>query len=108
MTKEDRLVEAFAGIGLTLQPGLDTSAEGQYAVYTYDTDGSIYGDDHVILEFRSWIIVFVAPLATDQRVKRQQIRSTIEDLFEVLPSEEDATGDTGGQKFIYTFETLEV
>ena len=106
--KEDQLVEAFAAIGLTLQPGLDTTSEGRYAVYAYDTEGSLYGDDCIGIEYRSWVVVFVAPLAVDERSTRQQIRQIIEELFGVRPSEEDATGDTGGQKFLYAFETIEV
>ena len=103
---EDRLAEAFEALGIPLQPGLDTTAEGTYAVYAYDTNSALHGDDTACLEDRAWSLVFVAPLGVDQRAVREQIRGTIRDLFGVLPSEEDVTGGAGGQQYLYEFETI--
>lgn len=105
MTLEDQLVERFALLGLMLQPGLDTTADGTYLVYRYDRDGALYGDDGPCLEHRQWVIVFVCPAAEDHRDDRAMIRQTVKDLFGILPPEDDAT-DGRQQKYIYTFETF--
>ena len=105
MILEDHLVEQFAQLGLQLQPGLDTTADGTYLVYRYDSDGALFGDDGPCLDHRQWVIIFVCPAAEDHREDRAIIRQTIQKLFGVLPSEDDAT-DGSKQKYIYNFETF--
>ena len=105
MTYEDLLVEGFTDLGLHIEPGLDTSADAEYVVYGYDSDGTLYGDDGPCLDLRRWTIVYVAPVAKDRRTIRLKIRELIQRIAGVWPSEEDAT-DVAGQHFIYEFETF--
>ncbi|MGM9669722.1 MAG: hypothetical protein ACI3VZ_08220 [Faecousia sp.] len=105
MTYEDRFSEAFLDMGLPIQPGLDTTAESEYVVYGYDSDGTLYGDDGPCLEYRRWTVVYVAPVAYDRRALRRKIREVIQTITGVWPSEDDAT-DGAGQRYIYEFETF--
>lgn len=105
MSYEDRFVEAFGSLGLSIQPGLDTTAEPEYIVYGFDSAGTLFGDDGPCLEYRKWSIVYVAPVACDRREMRRCIRSLIQDITGVWPSEDDAT-DGSGQRYIYEFETV--
>ena len=102
---EDVLAKRFAELGLTFEPGLDTTVSGEYLAYYYDSDGTLFGDDGPCLEHRNWAVVYVAPIAHDRREMRQLIRRTIQDVTGVWPSEDDAT-DGNGQRFIYEFETF--
>lgn len=105
MTYEEQLVSGFAALGLSIEPGLDTSAETEYVVYGYDSEGTLYGDDGPCLEYRRWTIVYVAPISYDRREERMKIRELIQSITGVWPSEEDAT-DGNGQRYIYEFETF--
>ena len=105
MSIERKLELAFEELGLSLQPGLDTTASGEYMAYYYDSDGVLYGDDGPCLDHRTWTIVYAAPLAHDRREVRQAIRKAIQDITGIWPSEDDAT-DVNGQRFIYEFETV--
>lgn len=105
MNIEDRLEKEFWLLGLTFQPGLDTTAAAEYLAYYYDSDGTLFGDDAPCLEHRNWTIVYFAPLAHDRREMRQMIRRIIQDVTGVWPSEDDAT-DANGQRFVYEFETF--
>lgn len=105
MTYEDRFAEAFCAMGLPIQPGLDTTADPEYVIYGYDSDGTLYGDDGPCLEYRRWTVVYVAPVAYDRREQRRNIRDLIRRITGVWPGEEDAT-DGNGQRYIYEFETF--
>ena len=105
MNIEDILAKQVAALGLSFQPGLDTTAEGEYMAYYFDSDGTLFGDDAPCLEHRNWTVVYVAPIAHDRREMRQLIRRTIQDVAGVWPSEDDAT-DGSGQRFVYEFETF--
>ena len=105
MTYDDRFYDAFLELGLSIQPGLGTTAESEYVVYGYDSDGTLYGDDGPCLEHRRWTIVYVAPIACDRREMRRAIRGLIQRIAGVWPSEDDAT-DGSGQRFIYGFDTF--
>lgn len=107
MTYEDKFEEAFGQLGLSIQPGLDTTADPEYVVYGYDSDGTLFGDDEPCLDHRRWTIVYVAPVAYDRRETRRLIRSVIQQITGVWPSEDDAT-DGNGQRYIYEFETFGV
>lgn len=105
MNIEDILAKQFAALGLSFQPGLDTTAEGEYMAYYFDSDGTLFGDDGPCLDHRNWTIIFVAPLAQDRRETRQAIRRIIQSVTGAWPSEDDAT-DGSGQRFVYEFETF--
>lgn len=105
MSIEDTLELRFEKLGLSFQPGLDTTAAEEYLAYYFNSDGTLFGDDGPCLEHRNWTIVYVAPLALDRREMRQTIRRTIQDVAGVWPSEDDAT-DGNGQRFVYEFETF--
>lgn len=105
MRTEDTLEMRFAELGLSFQPGLDTTVSGEYLAYYYNSDGTLFGDDGPCLEHRNWTIIYVAPLAHDRREMRQKIRAIIQAVTGVWPSEEDAT-DASGQRYAYEFETF--
>lgn len=105
MSYEELFEKGFWKLGLQIQPGLDTTAEGEYVVYGYDSGGVLYGDDGPCLDHRRWTVVYVAPVAYDRRTMRQNIRNLIQQITGAWPSEDDAT-DGNGQRFIYEFETF--
>ena len=105
MSIESKLETAFEALGLSLQPGLDTTAAGEYMAYYYDSDGVLYGDDGPCLDHKNWTVVYVAPLACDRREIRQAIRRAIQTVTGIWSSEDDAT-DGNGQRFVYDFETF--
>ena len=105
MSIEDALAKRFAELGLTFEPGLDTTVAGEYLTYYYDSDGTLFGDDAPCLEHRNWTVVYVAPIGHDRRETRQNIRGSIQAVTGVWPSEDDAT-DGNGQHFLYEFETF--
>lgn len=105
MTYDERLCRSIERLGLSIEPGLDTSAEGEYVVYTYSRSGTLWGDDAPCLEQRFWTVVYVAPVSCDRLETRFRIMQTIMDIFEVWPREDDATDDNG-QRWVYEFSTI--
>ncbi len=105
MRLEDRLAAGLEALGLTVEPGLDTTAGKEYACYSFDTQEAMAGDDHTCLEFRQWDVFYVAPLGLDRREMRGKIRDLIQQLFGILPSEEDLTDNQFGQQYLYEFYT---
>lgn len=102
---EEELYAALTALGLHVEPSLDTSAGSEYIVYSYDSSGSLYGDDTPCIDYRRWDVVYVAPIGQDRRQLRNQIRETILKLFGVWATEEDVS-DAAGQRYLYTFETI--
>lgn len=105
MTHDERLCRGIEKLGLRIEPGLDTSAEGEYVVYAYSRNGALWGDDAPCLEQRFWTVVYVAPTSCDRLEMRIRIMQTILSLFEVWPHEDDATDETG-QRWVYEFSTI--
>lgn len=105
MTYDERLCRGIEELGLTIEPGLDTSAEEEYVVYTCSRSGTLWGDDAPCLEQRFWTVVYVAPVACDRLVQRIRIMQTILSIFGAWPTEDDAT-DEAGQRWVYEFSTI--
>ena len=106
MKQGDALCQALEGLGLSVQPGLDTSAGKAYVVYSFDTEAALPGDDMICIEQRRWSVFFVGPIGQDLRSLRNQIREVIQQLFGILPPEEDLTDNQYGQQYLYEFETI--
>lgn len=107
MTPDEKLRQAIEALGLHIEPGLDTSAKPEYCAFTYDSSGTLYGDDGPCLDYRRWTLCYVAPVAQNRLAMRQRIRKAIQSVFGVWPSEEDETGNSG-QRYLYYFETIGV
>lgn len=105
MNYDEKLCRAVEALGLRIEPGLDTSAEGEYLVYSYTRNGTLYGDDAPCLEQRQWTVVYVAPLTQDRLDIRMQIMQAIFSVFEAWPSEDDYA-DEYGQRWVYSFGTI--
>lgn len=105
MTLDDKLVSGIAGLGIRIEPNLDTSTEPEYLVYSYTSQGTMFGDDAPCLDYRRWTLAYIAPIGTNRIAIRRSIRETIQELFGVWPSEEDCS-DVSGQRYVYDFETI--
>lgn len=102
---ETLLYNALTGLGLHVEPSMDTSAQDEYVVYAYDSEGTLYGDDVPCLDYRRWDLIYRAPVGANRLQMRKNIRYAILDIFGVWPSEDDAS-DATGQKYLYSFETI--
>lgn len=105
MTRDATFLDRIEGLGLHVEPSLDTSASGEYVVVMYNSDGTLYGDDRPCLEMRNWQVVYVAPVGYDRTDIRSRLRWLILDIYGVWPSEEDVS-DANGQRFLYDFLTF--
>lgn len=105
MTYDDKLCLAVEKLGLHIEPGIDTSAEGEYVVYSYTRNGTLWGDDAPCLDQRRWTVVYVAPLGYDRRKERLAIMQAIFSIFSAWPDEDDYT-DENGQRWVYEFDTI--
>ncbi|MBR2047131.1 MAG: hypothetical protein IJ960_00895 [Oscillospiraceae bacterium] len=105
MTYDEKLCRAVEKLGLTIEPGLDTSAGGEYVVYSYTRGGELWGDDAPCIEHRHWTMIYVAPLTMDRAQLRLELIQTIFDLFEAWPSE-DPYSDAEVQRWVYQFDTI--
>ena len=105
MTYDERLCQGIESLGLHIEPGLDTSAEGEYAAYSYARNGTLWGDDAPCLEQRFWTVVYVAPVGYDRMEIRTRIMQTILGIFGAWPREEDYS-DINGQRWVYEFSTI--
>lgn len=105
MTYEDKLCKAVETLGIHIEPGVDTSAQGEYAVYSYTSNGGLWGDDGPCIDHRHWLVIYVAPLGCDRLENRRQLRTTIFTLFDAWPDEDDYS-DADGQRWSYEFETI--
>ena len=102
MTYDERLCRAVEELGLPIEPGLDTSLEAEYAVYSYSRSGTLWGDDAPCLEQRNWNVWYGAPASCDRLEMRMKIMQMIFSIFGVWPREEDYT-DENGQRWLYEF-----
>lgn len=105
MTYDEKLCRGIEELGLSIEPGLDTTAEGEYVAYSYTRSGALYGDDAPCLEQRSWSVVYVAPLHCDRLEMRMAIVRLIFSIFGDWPTEDDYT-DENGQRWAYQFTTI--
>lgn len=105
MTYDAQLCEAITALGLPIEPNLDTSTETEYLVYSYTSEGVLYGDDTPCLDRRQWALVYVAPIGFNKIATRHSIREAVFNIFGDWPIEEDDS-DASGQRYIYTFETI--
>lgn len=105
MTFDERLCRGFDELGLPVEPGLDTSLEPEYVVYSYTRNGALWGDDGPCLEQRNWSVVYCAPIACDRLETRQKIMQMIFSIFGTWPREDDAT-DAACQRWVYSFDTM--
>lgn len=105
MTYDEALCEKVDELGLSIEPGVDTTAGGEYVAYSYTRSGTLFGDDAPCLEQRNWSLVYVAPVSCDRLEMRRKISQMILELFGVWPHEDDVT-DANGQRWLYEFETV--
>ena len=105
MTYDVQLCAAIKALGLPIEPNLDTSAEAEYLVYSYTSEGALFGDDTPCLDHRRWDLIYVAPAGFNRIAIRRSIREAVFDIFGVWPVEEDVS-DTSGQRYAYSFETI--
>lgn len=105
MTYDAELKKSLSALGVPVEPILDTSVDHEYIAYYYESKGTLFGDDVPCMEYRSWTVVYLAPVGYNRLAMRQNIRQVIFDLFEVWPTEDDAS-DASGQRWIYEFETI--
>ncbi len=105
MTYDERLCREIEALGLHIEPGLDTSAEGEYVTCSYTRSGTLWGDDAPCLEQRNWSVVYVAPVSCDRLEKRMQIMQVIFSIFGAWPHEEPFADETG-QRWLYDFDSI--
>lgn len=105
MTKEEQLCQRIEALKIPIEPLMDTSAGGEYVVYTCDRTPALWGDDSPCIEQQSWKVVYVAPLTCDRRATRQSLLQTIFSIFGAWPTEDDYS-DENGQRWVYEFETI--
>ncbi len=106
VNREEKLIQGIENLGLHVEPGLDTSAQGEYVVVLYSSKGVLWGDDAPTLDARDWEMVYVCPLSYNRLDIRKALRQLVFDVFDVWPSEEDVT-DGSGQRFLYVFGSIE-
>lgn len=107
MTYDEKLCKAVEALGLHIEPGLDTSAEGEYVVYAYTLNGTLWGDDAPCVEHCRWVVTYVAPLTCDRRDLRLRLMQAIYNTFDAWP-EESGFADISGQQWMYEFDTIGV
>lgn len=105
MSPDEQLGAALLTLGLPVSPGVDTTTEGEYIVYSYVSDGELWGDDAPCIDHRIWAVVYAAPLDLNRLSMRNAIRNVIFDLFGAWPSEDPETTAVG-QQYLYEFETV--
>lgn len=105
MTYDAQLYQSLSALGLPVEPILDSSVDHEYITYSYESEGTLHGDDGPCLEYRRWTVVYSAPIGYNRLDIRKQIQQAIWDLFGVWPSEDDAS-DVNGQRWIYEFDTV--
>lgn len=105
MTQDAQLKQGVEALGLPIEQNLDTTAAGEYVVYSYRRQGALYGDDGPCLEQRQWEVVYAAPVGQNRLKTRMAIIDLIQQLFGVYPSEEDVS-DVSNQRYLYEFETI--
>lgn len=104
MTYDAQLYQTLSTLGLPVEPILDTSVDHEYITYSYESEGTLFGDDGPCLEYRRWTVIYSAPIGYNRLTVRQQVQQAIWNLFGVWPSEDDAS-DANGQRWIYEFDT---
>jgi hypothetical protein len=105
MTYDEKLCNAVEKLGLHIEPGIDTSAQGEYVVYSYGRNGALWGDDAPCIDHRQWLVIYVAPLGADRVEKRLTLMQAIASACGVWPEEDDFS-DINGQRWTYQFDTI--
>lgn len=104
MTYDAKLKKQLDALGLPVEPIMDTSVDHEYISYGYDRNGTLFGDDRPVLEYRRWTVIYSAPNGYNRLGMRQKIMLAIFGLFGVMPREDDAS-DANGQRWLYEFDT---
>lgn len=105
MTPDATIKQGLEGLGIPVEPIINTTVDHEYIAYFYESEGTLYGDDAPCLDYRRWTVVYCAPIGYNRIATRQRIRQTIKDLFGAWPAEDNAT-DVNGQRWIYEFDTI--
>lgn len=105
MTQDERFLKGIENLGLHVEPSLDTSALDEYVVVSYNSDGTLFGDDAPCLERRNWQMVYAAPIACNCTDIRSRLRRIVYEIYDVWPSEEDVS-DAKSQRFLYEFTSF--
>lgn len=102
---EEQFIVAVEALGLRIEPSVDTSAAGEYAVILRSRSGGMYGDDAPVFDVLAYDLYYVAPLSFNRTAICDQLRMLVFEHFGVHPREEDLS-DATGQIYHYTFSAI--